>query len=175
MNQEILEDRLTDTLHALGGIYAIGLILVISSLLFDCIYYYRTHSEYGISIFTIKAKITGTKTKRKPMLSLKDQIVVEIIALFLVLGVMFWHLGSIYNDISNQQYERIFTNYSREEGSTDTSWFSYGHAYIEIDGEKVRVELPYKWTEEEFPQGDFRGIAWYSQKSKILLVFQPET
>ena len=80
-------------------------------------------------------------------------------------------LVPMHLDISREQYIQADAIYSRTEESSESDWFTNGCAYVEIDGEAIRVELPRGWTEEDFPLGDFSGTVWYGKQSKVLLAF----
>ena len=167
MSTEELQEILVRTMLKQCFLSLILLIISLCTLTFYIIYYMITRSNEGIGIWSFIPILKN----RKARYTLKQQIVESIcgVLLFGITTVLIAY--PMYEDINNQQYEQVITQYSRTNSSSEANWLSNGYVYIELDGENISLNLPYGWTEEEFPLGEFTGSVWYARDSKVILSF----
>lgn len=164
-------ERILRTTWGRSRIVIIVLLIIVVSLLVKMIYYWRTKSNKGVSIWSFLLRNT-TYSPRLP--TLKQQIGFSIVGIILLLIVAITSLRSAYRDINYTQYVRIETQYSREATRDDGNIFSYGRVYVKTGDTWISLNLPYDWTYEEFPLGEFNGIIWYSEEARIILNFTPQ-
>ena len=169
MSTAVLEQTLRSTLWGKGLRFWIAGGILLAVLLIDVIYFCVTHSDETF-IDSYRRRLRNGRYY-KPKLSAKGYIFLEGVTLSAVLVWMCISLVPMHLDISREQYIQADAIYSRTEESSEPDWFTNGCAYVEIDGEAIRVELPRGWTEEDFPLGDFSGTVWYGKQSKVLLAF----
>lgn len=139
--------------------------IITVTLIVEVVVLLTSKSNRGISIWNFFSK----KPLFSQRLSLRQQIVRDVIAMLILTVYLCCSAIPIYNDISQHQYITVEAEYSRTERDAQGNLFSNGHAYIEVGGDKIRLELPANWNEEVFPEGRFSCVAHYSKESKILL------
>lgn len=165
--ERLLQDRLTHTI-AERCKTAIVLLVIICIFLFWNLYHLKKGRKNGISILQLLPFEGNTKNR----LSIKEQIGFKITAIILLVCFVVWNIIPAYYDCSNQQFVQVSTSYCRMQ--SDKNLFSNGTVYIYVDGERIALDLPADWDKEEFPEGEYSGIVWYSKFTKIILAFIPD-
>ena len=161
-------------LQTLTGRYKkliVVLLVVVCLLIIELVYWFRTKSNCGISIW----EIVFGRSARPNRLSLRQQIARKIIAIVVILLVMAWWAIPFYHDISNDQYIKVEALYSRSEQTSQRDLFSNGYIYIEFAENALTLQLPAGWSAEEFPEGQYWGTVWYSEESQVVLGFLPSS
>lgn len=167
----IFSERILQTAWGRSKIVMIIILVGIVLLLIQTVHYLRTKSNKGVSIWGFLLRNT-TYSPRLP--TLRKQIGFGIVGIILLIIVTITSLLSAHRDISHTQYVRVETLYSRQVTSDDGNMFSYGCVYAKIEDNWIKLNLPYDWTYEEFPLGEFKGIIWYSEETRIILDFTPQ-
>lgn len=170
MDYAVFDDKLLLTLNGRSRVIIVVIIFVAITLLFEVIYFCITKSNRGVSIWNLFMQKPLFATR----LTTKQQIGRDITVLCILTFIFIFTSLPIFSDIANQQYVKIEAQYSRNDRTSDGNLFSYGHVYAETDKKTVTLELPYGWTEDEFPLGTYRGTVWYSEESKVILAFIPQ-
>ena len=165
MQFEKFQKLLIDTLWNRCAVVFILLLIGFITLTFYIVHYIKTRSNTGIGFWTFIPAFKNRKVK----FTLKQQIAELILGILFVIIFTIWMIYPIYKDITNQQFEEVYTQYSRTELSSRGNLFSNGSAFIEINGEKIALELPYGWSNEDFPLGEYFCVVRYGKESKILL------
>lgn len=165
MHYSDFDIRILRTFCSRYMIVAVVILIIAVTLTIELVYYHKTKSSQGISIWNLLSK----KPVFAQRLSIKQQISRDLIAIVILSVYLCYSIIPIYNDVSNQQYIEVDALYSRTARDADGNLFSNGQIYIEVSGEVIRLELPEDWTEDEFPEGTFWGTIWYSKESKMVL------
>lgn len=169
MNYSELSKRLVLTMCKRYSILFIFILLVAITLIVELIYYYKTKSNRGVSIWNFLSRKPIFQTR----LTTKQQIVRDIIVIILLSVIMICGAVPAYRDVSNQQYVKVSGQFSRDEYNSKPNLFSYGRVYIETKDQVIGLDLPADWTSIEFPEGTCYGTVWYSEETKIVLSFEP--
>lgn len=163
-------ERLIFTFIGRSRIILAALVLVIVTLLIETIYCCVNRSNKGISVWTFLT--------RKPLfsqrLTLRQQITRDIVVSVILCAILISSAFPIYSDIKQLGYVEVEAQYTRNERSSEGNLLSYGHVYVETNGEMLSLELPRGWTNEEFPLGTYYGTVWYSKRTKVILAFVPQ-
>lgn len=168
MDYELFSDRLLETVTGRFGILSAVAVIILVTMVAELIAWFTRKNEHGISIWSIFSKAPVFKQR----LSLKQQILRDIIALSILISVMCFTGLPYFRDINNEQYVKVEGQYSRTENSSKQNLFSNGHIYIQVEQESIRLELPFDWNASEFPEGSFRATVWYSKESRVALCIQ---
>ena len=159
------EQRIINTVANHCKITAILLVIILLLLAAELLYYRKTKSNEGVTIWVM----LGICKSASSRFSLRDQILLKAGGIILLLGVMLGNMIPAYKDISQKQYMCVSTIYSNDNTKASSGWLSNGYIYIEVDGEKLRLELPYGWTTEEFPAGSFPANVYYGKDTMLVL------
>lgn len=168
MNYSVFNERLVLTICNRYRIIFIFIVLVAITLIVELVYFYRTKSNQGISIWNFLSPKPIFQTR----FTAKQQIVGDIIVIILLSAIMIHSVAPSYRDVSNQQYVKVTGQFSRDEYNSKPNLFSYGRVYVETKDRKIGLDLPADWT-EEFPAGTCYGTVWYSEETKVILSFEP--
>ena len=160
---------LTLTLQHQYTLVIVVLGLIVLWLIIELTWFCKTKSNDGISIWNL----FSSKPIFKNRLTLKQQIGRDIAAIIILIVYVLYGGIPIVHDISSQQFIQIEAKYSRTDRSSEGNLFSNGRAYIEVDGQNMGLNLPYGWTDDEFPEGTYFGTVWYSEESHYILAFIP--
>lgn len=171
MDIAVFNERLIATV--LDKCRSIIILLVITIVLLgaELIYYNVTKSNDGFSLLNI-LPINHTFKNR---FSTQNQITLHCIGAVILLGYLAWAFFPAYCDIQNSQYSQVAVRYTNEEQVQSRRLFSNGYVWVETEEDGFYLELPVDWNAYEFPLGTHRGIVCYSEKSKILLSFEPQS
>lgn len=169
MDYAPLQARLLHTCTSRMLLLAVLALYFAVALIVRVVHFRKTHDNRGISL---RALMGGTDAVR-PRKTLKQQITQHAVILVMLLGLAIYRAYPTYLDIARQQYVMVTASYERTSSSSERTLFSSGYAYFMQDGERIHLELPADWTEDEFPLGTYQGALWYSQESKVLLSFSP--
>lgn len=159
---------LTNSLRAYAATIGGFVVLVFIILAIDVLYHFITKNSNSFSIWSF----TSNSKKKTTKLSNKEQIILGILLIVVMVALLLGRTFNIYSDISKKQYICVTTNYeftpsTEKEGGL----FSNGYVYISVDGKRMALELPEGWTLDEFPQGTYYGDVWYSKDSEYILAF----
>ena len=168
-NIMVFREKLLFTCVGRNTAILIVLFLVIATLVVEVIWFCTQRSNKGISIWSF----LGKKPLFAQRLSLKQQIMRDVVVIVILSAFLICSAIPNYRDIKNEQYVEIRANYTRNERTSDGNLFTNGHVYIDVNGEILTLELPRGWTGEEFPLGTFYGTVWYSMETKVILAFIP--
>ncbi len=163
-----MSELLTKTMWKRCSVCIIILIICFITLTIRLVIRKTTGSNEGVGLWSL---IPGLN-KQKSRYSLKYQIGLDIVCIILVTGFLIWQGYPMYKDIQNEQYEEVYTEYSRTYQDSKKSFVSNGTVHIRIDGKLVSMELPTGWTKEDFPEGEFTGTVRYAKDSKVILSFE---
>ena len=141
----------------------IGVLLLVK----DLIYYNVTKKNDGLSLLNF-FKIFNNR------FTTKEQIALKLIGIVALLILIAWTIVPAYKDISNQQYNCVFGQYTYEIDNQD-SIFTNGRVKVETKDDEFYLELPANWSEDEFPAGTMQGMIYYSKESKVFLFFVSST
>lgn len=84
-----------------------------------------------------------------------------------------WCISAI-KDINSKQIVTAEGSYRHDATSHHrTELLENGRIYVKIDGESKVFDLPYGWTKEQFPEGEYYGTIVYGQDSEVILQFIP--
>lgn len=170
MDYALFEERLLYTLAGRSTVIITVFILIAISLLVELIHFWKTKTNQAIIIWNFllkKRKISIKKTA-------KQQMIQDIVCIAILSTILVYSVFPTYRDITNQQYVKIETEYSRNERHSDGNLFSYGHVYIKTGDKTITLNLPRNWTAAEFPEGTHYGTIWYSEESMVILAFIPQ-
>lgn len=101
--------------------------------------------------------------------------------LFLIVGgvlsiplcglVGYLQVADMNHDLQNHQYVRVEADYNRNP-NFEKRLLDDGVAFISLNGENVKMYLPYGSTVEEFPYSRQYGVICYAEESKVILSFE---
>ena len=168
MDIPIFQEKLINTAIMQCSSLIIILLVLIILLLVDVIYKKKSKASNRQSLFGI---LTGN-TRFASRFTIKERIGMKIGCAVIVLIVICSKMITAYNDINNNQYQKL-ENQSIINVSKDSNLFSAGRiCVIDNDGKRLFFDLPYGFTNEDFPVGA-TGTIWFARESKVVLAFIP--
>lgn len=169
MRTECLHDILFHTAKSRITTVAVVFTVILVMLLLD-IYMLTVRKKYGLHFWQLLPIYRGAK----PKLSIRDQIILEVVALALLLVYSLYSIVPLCSDIANDQYIYAYGVYERNTvDGVSGNWLIEDSVLVTVDEELLRLKLPTGWSAFDFPEGTFSGYVWYSQDSDYILTFEP--
>lgn len=166
---EYLHDLLFYTAKTRISNMAVVFMIVLALLLVD-IYMLTVCKKNSLHFW----KLLPIYREAKPKLSIKDQIVLKVVALVLLLAYSLYNFAPLCSDLSNDHYIYAYGVYERNAVDEESeNWLTEDFVLITVGEETFRMKLPVGWSTYDFPEGKFCGYVWYSQASKYILTFEP--
>ena len=168
MQYAYFDEVMRETFRGRAYLLLIVMAWILLSTVIRVFYFRKTRDNGGFSIMNFAKGVS----QRRARLTTKQQMSRNIV-LFILLGVLgIGWLYPAYRDVQGKQYLQVQGQYKRTQISSEGNLFSRGYVSVHENGKRIDLSLPAKWTEEEFPLGEFFGTIWYSKETKIILSFQ---
>jgi len=169
MDFSLFDERLIRTFTGVMWFYCIILLTLMLLFVIDLSIYCTTKTprvSFGIG-----------KTKNMPRKKAKQYLIAHGVSVLLIAGLALYQYGIIHNDIKYQQYIETTAQYTRgvrnvpKDAKKNLGYFEKVEI---IEGDKkFSLYLPHRWRDHEFPEGTYWGTIWYSEKTKVILRFDP--
>ena len=167
MQPAVLRERMFQAIVDQNRIFLILLFINILDLVVKSIYYLKTGSNAGVSLYSFIPWIPN----RKQRYSTKQQIARCILAISVILVVLTACSVPAIFDMVTSNYTKCTGEYYRLESPSTGHMFRCEQILFSTNSTELTLLLPDGFSEQEFPYGSHSGTAVYGQESRILLSF----